>query len=453
MVRRKFLQTSLALPILNAQQIQTGDPATEWRRSNPDFKVYIPKGNGLNDGDNEHFLVFESPNGDLLALWTQSSVEGAGDNHLMLARSTNLVDWSEPKCIAGPYQGSKDAQASWGFPIVSRKGRIYVFYCQDSTGPQRDSRGRTLKINDIAVLYSDDDGRSWKRGADAPWPKAKYDNPGGIGENWNWIVFQIPIRDSKGRPLAGYSYWVSDRLRTDNPPGWWVADSGSKFMRFDNIDDAPDPKDLKITHLMLEGKGLTTPSVFNPSLTDCEEPSLALLPDGRLFVTMRTSVGYVYYSVSDDDGASWRTPEPLRYKDDGDLIPHPKAPCPIYRLKDGRYIHLFFNNAGTLGQFSQFSPPSLRKINHWSHIRRPAHITVGEFRPNARQPLWFSRPKRLLDTDGIIVGPKKTAEIATYTSLTEAKGKRVLWYPDRKFYLLGKSLPDELLADMVPDKA
>ena len=47
MVRRKFLQTSLTLPLLSAQQIQTGDPATEWRRSNPDYKTYIPKGNGL----------------------------------------------------------------------------------------------------------------------------------------------------------------------------------------------------------------------------------------------------------------------------------------------------------------------------------------------------------------------------------------------------------------------
>ena len=29
--------------------------------------------------------------------------------------------------------------------------------------------------------------------------------------------------------------------------------------------------------------------------------------------------------------------------------------------------------------------------------------------------------------------------------LTERNGERVLWYPDRKYYLLGKLLPDELL--------
>lgn len=77
---------------------------------------------------------------------------------------------------------------------------------------------------------------------------------------------------------------------------------------------------------------------------------------------------------------------------------------------------------------------------------------MGEFRANAYQPIWFSQPKQILDTDGVIVGPKRTAEIATYTSLTEWKGKRVLWYPDRKYYLLGKYITDELLSDMVVEK-
>lgn len=438
MLRRHFLAGA-------ALQIRSGDPATEWKRSNPDIQVYIPKEGGLNDGDNEHFLVFESPKGDMLALWTQSSIEAFGDNHLMLSRSTDLQHWSEPKRIAGPAKGEQIPETSWGFPIVSRKGRIYVFFSLDAA--QRDARGKTLKINDMGVIYSDDDGQNWTRGADIPWPKAAYDHPNGVGPNFNWIVYQKPIRDSKDRYIAGYTYWASELLRDDKPPGWWVANSGTKFMRFENIDDAPDPKDLRITHLMLEGKGLTVPSVFNPALTDCEEPSLVLLPDKRLFVTMRTITGYVYYSVSTDDGTTWRRPEPLRYEDGGDPIPHPKAPCPIYSLKDGRYILLYFNNAGTLGRFSQYAPRELwNGVNQWSHIRRPAHIAVGEFKPKARQPIWFGKPKVLFDTDGIIVGPKKTAEIATYTSLTESKGKRVLWYPDRKYYLLGKVLTDEFLS-------
>ena len=46
---------------------------------------------------------------------------------------------------------------------------------------------------------------------------------------------------------------------------------------------------------------------------------------------------------------------------------------------------------------------------------------------------------------------KKTAEIATYPSLTEWRGQRMLWYPDRKHVLLGKRIPDELLDAMKVD--
>ena len=78
------------------------DPATDWKRSNPDIVVYLPKGGDHHDTDNEHFLVFPSPKGSgLLALWTQSSVEGKGDNRAMLARSADGRIWSEPQRVRG----------------------------------------------------------------------------------------------------------------------------------------------------------------------------------------------------------------------------------------------------------------------------------------------------------------------------------------------------------------
>ena len=445
--RRDLLAASAALPAVRSilPEIKVGNPAEEWKRSRPDVVVYRPKENGANDGDNEHFLVFESPKGDLLAMWTQSSVEAHGDNHIMLARSKDGATWSEPMKLAGPGPSEQIPEASWGFPLVSKSGRIYCLYAQD-TPDRRDARGRFLKINDIGVVYSDDDGHTWTLGASIPWPKGPLDHPDGAGETWNWIVYQKPIRDGKGRLLAGYSYWASTPVRTDISPG--AADSGVKFMRFDNADEGPDPKDLKVTHLMLPGKGLSVISTLDPRLTDSEEPSLVLLPDKRLFVTMRTFTGYIWYSVSGDDGESWRKPEPLRYRDNGDPIPHPKAPCPIYAMSNGRYLLLYFNNPGALGPYNQFAPHEVWKTNTWNYIRRPAYLSAGEFRPKAHQPLWFSPPKLFADTDGVIVGPKKTAEIATYTSYTEFRGKRMLWYPDRKYYLLGKHISDSFLSGM-----
>src|SRR5262249_24959175 len=147
-MRRRDLLASAALPAVHdvLPEIKIGNPAEEWKRSRPDVVVYRPKENGANDGDNEHFLVFESPRGDLLAMWTQSSVETHGDNHLMLARSKDGETWSAPIKLAGPGPGEQIPEASWGFPLVSKSGRIYCLYAQD-TPDRRDARGRFLKIN------------------------------------------------------------------------------------------------------------------------------------------------------------------------------------------------------------------------------------------------------------------------------------------------------------------
>lgn len=67
-------------------------------------------------------------------------------------------------------------------------------------------------------------------------------------------------------------------------------------------------------------------------------------------------------------------------------------------------------------------------------------------------PYWFSKPKEILDTQGRIFGPKGTASVAMYPSLTDWKGRLTLWYPDRKHFLLGKYITDEMLRDMnVPE--
>ncbi len=78
-----------------SQAIEIGTPEDEVHRSKPDVVVYIPReGDDYNDGDNEHFLVFESPKSKtLLAMWTQGMMEPFGDNHIMLARSSDGINW------------------------------------------------------------------------------------------------------------------------------------------------------------------------------------------------------------------------------------------------------------------------------------------------------------------------------------------------------------------------
>ena len=443
---RKFflLGKKISVPLLASADPA---PATDWRRSKPDVTVYLPKGVEHHDTDNEHFLVFPSPSGkELLALWTQSSVEGRGDNRAMLARSTDGVKWSEPQKIAGTTPGTKEPQAGWAFPVVAKTGRLYIFFTKQAELNDGNPQG----CGTMGCRYSDDEGRTWTDGTDIPMPRNRFDNPDPRVPK-NWIVWQKPIRDSKGRWLAGYTQVTSSTLqKTEVAKRWWQWESRCQFMRFDNLDEGPLPENLKITWLPDDEKGLAEP---HPSTGGdaASEPSVVLLPDGHLFTTMRTWTGEIWYSVSDDDGRTWRTPEVMRYRDGGDPVLHPFAPCPIYALNDGRYILLFHNNNGQVGTHNEREVKW--KVNHLNYIRNPAFIAMGEFRPKAKQPIWFSAPKQILDTQGVIVGPKKTAEIATYTSITEWKDQRMLWYPDRKYYLLGKRLPDSLLADMtVPAK-
>jgi len=168
-----------------------------------------------------------------------------------------------------------------------------------------------------------------------------------------------------------------------------------------------------------------------------------LLPDGRLFTAMSTKTGSLYYSVSEDDGLTWRATMPLRYQDDGERVLHPSSPGPLYELQDqpGRYLLLYHNNDGSMSEGMRPGPVDLN--------RRSAFIAVGEYRPRAVQPVWFSRPKKLADTDGVIAGPQQYVDCCTYTSMTQHRGQRVLWYPDRKHFLLGKLITDEWLADRV----
>ena len=413
------------------------DLTTEWQRSQPDIVVYLPGGG--RDTDNEHFLVFAAPSGEeLLAVWTQSSCEGRGDNHLVIARSADGEQWSEPVFVVGA-RGEGERQASWGFPVVARTGRIYLFHTRETEIVDNNRQGSGA----MGCVFSDDAGRTWVQGDDVPMERNRFDHPDPDVPR-NWIVWQKPVRDSQGRWIAGYTQCTSKEHIRQTYSGWVNWDSRSAFMRFENIDEGPPPEELEISWLPRDREGLEVTNRVYPEMSVAQEPALVRLPDSRLMVVMRTMTGHIWYSVSVDDGETWREPEVLRFADGGEPVPHPMSPCPIFALDDGRFVLIFHNNDGRKEPYDQFK--KVWDVNQSNFLRNPTFFAVGQFAAEAHQPLRFGCPVDILDTDGIPIGPKGTAEIGTYPSLTEFRDKRVLWYPDRKYYLLGKYLPDELLA-------
>ena len=74
-------------------------------------------------------------------------------------------------------------------------------------------------------------------------------------------------------------------------------------------------KDLKITTLPASEDGISIRRPHGPC-GHIQEPSFVTLPDGRLFCSMRTNLGKVFFATSADNGLTWTNRENI-YPEDG----------------------------------------------------------------------------------------------------------------------------------------
>lgn len=409
------------------------DIGVEVRRTQPDYIAYQPAtvdGPGANTG-NEHFLVFQHPTGGMMAVWTQGTHEGKPDQHMVFARSPDGGrTWSTPTLVVGP--DARHDMARFGFPLVSRRGRIYVLY------------NRYTGVHDffasitgvMGAVYSDDEGATWSEEQVIPMPRSKWDSPDPQIPA-NWIVWQNPQRLLGGPYYVGFTRWLSPKVagprRLDV---WWSDAAVVEFMRFDNLDADPEPRDFKISYFAQGENALRYGHIGHPEVSVVQEPGIVPLPDGRLFCVMRTNAGHPVWSESSDRGGTWTQPVPLRQTDDRRPLPHPCSPCPIYEVAPGEYIFLFHNHDGHFGGWG----PTDCNLH-----RRPIYLARGQFRPGARQPVWFSEPQFFMDNGGV---PMRRPDLAMYSSLTFTDDGVILWYPERKFFLLGKRITHAALAEI-----
>lgn len=422
------LQSRLDMRWFRRKQI---DLETELYATDPDYVVYVPtslKKRKTTDTGNEHFLVFKDPDDSYMAVWTQSSAEGAKNQRIVFSKASNDgKTWCVPKVIAGPKPPKTGNMASWGFPIVSKNGRIYVIYSQHVG--IHDSFFHTTGI--LTGIYSDDKGKSWSDPQLVSCPRSIYDNP---DEKYptNIIVWQKPLRLVDDKYYCGFTRWVSKAVRNNPRQNHWTAmESVVEFMRFENIDEDPEVVDLEISYLMSNEDALKVPHIEYERVSVVQEPSIVKLPDKRLFCVMRTTTGSPYYTISDEKGEHWQEPKPLRFRDGGVKILHPLSPCPIFQISETEFFLLFHNHDG---HYKQYTPKDTK------YHRRPIYILQGEYSADSKQPITFGKPRFLFDHTGRGLGPQKRHDLAMYASFTQIGGKNILWYPDRKFFLLGKEI-------------
>ena len=417
---------------------------TKWQVTSPDFVVHLPGAARGPEASNQHFIVIPLKNGDFFAVWTSGFHESHPNQHINFSISKDLGrTWTEPRTIAGAksrdmteqekkqkreflwwieddfkeYLRENDQKiydvgmASWGFPIYAADlDRVYVFYTK-STQPGLDVVGF------LAGRYSDDHGDSWSEEFMVPfprWKKAPSQDPEVAPHFIVWQVAHMP----NGETLGCGTNWYKGRE-------CWL-------WKFDNINTEQDPSKLKVS-LLPEDLG-------SGGIMPFGEPTVVELSDGRWFSVARTWRGYIGYSISKDQGRTWSKSKPLRFRDGGEILKQPIASCPLYPLGNKRFLLTYHDNPGRSNMKKEDYPKY-----HWNVFRSPCYYTIGIEKLDAEQPIWFTKQKLFLDNNKIPAGPVGRTEIGTYTSFFTYKGKHYYWYPDRKHFLLGKVITDEMI--------
>lgn len=400
-----------------------GSESTEWLRTNPDSVIY--SSSNPHEAGNEMIGVIEVPSRDcLFAVWLQNTVEGEVDDRVMYSVSRDGKIWKPARRLVGcrPGMAGKDYMASCPYAMCADNGRIYVFYTQETEESRPLGRMTGLQM----CVYSDDCGETWSEPVHVPRNQSPCDLPE-RGDIQSCFPCQQPIRLQDGRYLCAYTRFVSNEVFPWRPlDGCLVSDARTYFAIFENLHEGPDPQDLKFTWLPDDSAGVHITTQERP-LTSAEEPFVVQLPNGWLFVSLRTFMGSVYYSVSEDLGHTWRDPKPMHYAD-GTLFVNPVVTPFLCDYGDGTYVQLYYGRCGTYKDMFRF--------------RDTVYRAEGVFAPEDEQPIRFEKAPEVYVQVNVAVGSRRyiAPEVNLEASFTRFHGVPMLWYGDRKHYVLGKKL-------------
>lgn len=323
--------------LLAAASFRTAAAIPDWRN--------IANGSVmLNDGYSDQPYVVKTDDGAWLAVTTTGAgVEGAGGQHVISQRSTDLgKTWSAPVDV----EPANGPEASYAVMLKVPYGRVYVFYNHNTDNVRQviadkpaypDGFCRRVdSLGHFVFKYSDDGGRTWS-------PK-RYDVP--------MREFEIDRRNAYRGKLK--FFWNVGRAFTSAGAGFvpihkvggfgegFFTSSEGALLKSGNILSERDPEKISWQTLPDGDVGIRAPAGGGPI---AEEQSFTVLSDGSFFCVFRTIDGYPAYTYSRDGGHTWDASQYMRY-DDGRLMKHPRAANFAWRCENGKYLYWFHNHGG-----------------------------------------------------------------------------------------------------------
>jgi hypothetical protein len=365
--------------------LATAQEVRDWRNITSGYEM---PSEGYAD---QPYIVKTDDGAWLMVVTTGAGVEGAGGQHIISSRSTDMGrTWSKPVDVE-PADGP---EASYAVLLKTPYGRVYVFYNHNTDNirqlkadnpPYKDGFVRRVdSFGHFVFKYSDDHGRTWSaQRYDIPQRDFEIDRKNVYGGKIKFFWNVGKAFEYKG---AGY---VPLHKVGGFGEGFFTSSEGV-LLRSANILTERDPTKI-VWETLPDGEiGLRTPPGGGPV---AEEQSFVTLSDGSLFVVYRTIDGHSAFSYSRDGGRSWDTPQYMRYAD-GRLMKHPRAANFAWRCENGKYLYWFHNHGGRFIR----EHPQRRSIAY--NDRNPVWLAGGVETDSPRgKVIRWSQPEILLYDD------------------------------------------------------
>ena len=363
----------------------------------------------LDHGYADQPYIVKTDDGAWLAVTTTGAgVEGAGGQHVVSQRSTDLGrTWANPVDV----EPASGPEASYAVLLKTPYGRIYVFYNYNADNIRKviadkpaypDGYCRRVdSLGHFVFKYSDDNGQTWSaKRYDVPMRTFEIDrkNPYGGKLKFFWNV-------GRAFTAAGAGFVPLHKVGGFGE-GFFTSSEGA-LLKSDNILTERDPAKLHWQTLPDGDIGIRAPKGGGPI---AEEESFSVLSDGSFFCVFRTIDGYSAYTYSRDGGHTWDPSQYMRYAD-GRLIKHPRAANFAWRCQNGNFIYWFHNHGGRFIAEN----PKRRTIAY--EDRNPAWLLGGVEAdgPKGKIIRWSQPEIGLYDDDPFIR--------MSYPDMVEDKGK------------------------------
>jgi hypothetical protein len=429
-------------------------------------------GTGQENKNESNCTVFLK-NGAWFTLWSQGSEERNPDERMVGALSDDEGrSWSKPLVIMEP-DYENELTFSYGIPfVVPDSGRVYIFFFSywntnmkqylenPDEKPDPSKRKYPEHISGhLYFIFSDDNCRTWSEKFKINLPKRIINSI--QGRIHGWVNHPPQIID--GQVIFTYSASKMD-IGKEFKHGmvYQMKPSESNVVLCENILTENNPEKLSFKLLPEGDKGIRVDvkrflnrkplqnlhDIFGghpeKNSYNFEEMTIVPLSDGRWFGLGRTKLGCPCYTVSEDKGFTWSSPEPLRYSPGGEIIKHPMTMCPIAKTSDGHFVLLFNNNDGSMN--------GSRHVWDGFNNRNPLWMVVGWEIPaeNGNGGLIFGKPEIVAEADKIGKMQQGKGDQISMPQFIEVDGNYYLCYNIKKYDILMDKIPKEFLDKLSP---